>query len=100
MKTKNLQSSQEEKHRPSFLTCETSHKKFENPQNDKKKIEDFGTLKYQHKSPLKFPEEKQIPHLPPCETSHKHIGDPPNDKKKIEDSGISKYKNKKLSKFK
>jgi hypothetical protein len=99
MKTKNFQSSQEEKHVTSFLTCETSHKEFEDPQNDKKKIEKFGTLKYQHKRPLKFLKEKQIPHLPPCETSHKQIEDPPNDKKKIEDSKISKYKNKKLSKF-
>jgi hypothetical protein len=48
-------------------------KKFEDPQNDKKKIEDFGTSKYQNKRPLKFPKEKQIPHLPPCETSHKRI---------------------------
>jgi len=99
MKTKNLQGLEQEKHIPNFLTCETSHKKFEDSQNDKKKIENFGTLKYQHKRPLKFPKEKQIPHLPPCETSHKQIEDAPNDKKKIEDFEISKYKNKFFSKF-
>jgi hypothetical protein len=42
----------------------TSHKKFEDPQNDKKKIENFGTSKYQNKRPSKFPKEEQIPYLP------------------------------------
>jgi len=74
-------------------------KKFEDPQNDKKKIKDFGTSKYQNKIPLKFSEKKKIPHLPPCEISHKKIKDPQSDKKKIKDSRISKYNNKKLPKF-
>jgi hypothetical protein len=64
-KTKNLQSTQEKRHIHHFLTCEISHKKFEDPQNDKKKIEDFRILKYQNKKPSKFPKEKQIPHVPP-----------------------------------
>jgi hypothetical protein len=62
----------------------TSHNVFEEPQNDKKEIENFGTSKYQNKRPLKFLEENQIPYLPPCETSHEKIKDPQNDKKKIE----------------
>jgi hypothetical protein len=72
-KTKTLQSTQEERHIPRFLTWEISHRKFEDSQNDKKKIEDFGMLKYQNKKPLKFPKEKQIPISPPCETSHKKL---------------------------
>jgi len=61
------------KHIAHFLAYEISHKFFEDPQNDKKKIENFKMLKYQNKRPSKFPKEKQIPHLPPCETSHKKI---------------------------
>jgi hypothetical protein len=38
----------------------TSRKKFEDTQNDKKEIKNFGTSKYQNKKPSKFPEEKQI----------------------------------------
>jgi hypothetical protein len=34
---------------PHFLTCETSHKFFEDPQNDKKKIKDSETSKYKNK---------------------------------------------------
>ncbi len=64
-KKKPLQSSQDERHIPHFLACEISHKKFEDPKNDEKKIEDFGMLKYQNKIPLKFPEGKQIPHISP-----------------------------------
>jgi hypothetical protein len=48
----------------------TSHKKFEDPQNDKKEIKDFETSKYQNKRPSKFPEENQVPYFLPCETSH------------------------------
>jgi hypothetical protein len=61
----------------------TSHKKIEDPQNDKQKIKNFETSKYQNKRPLKFQEEKQIPYLPPCKTSHKKIKDPQNNEKKI-----------------
>jgi hypothetical protein len=84
---------------PVSWLVKTSHKFFEDPQNDNKKIEDFGTSKYQNKIPSKFPKEKKIPYRPPCKTSHKKITNPQNDKKKIEDSKISKYKYKKLSKF-
>jgi hypothetical protein len=50
-KQKKIQSSQKERHMPCFLACETSHKKFNDPQNEKKKIEDFRTSKYQNKIP-------------------------------------------------
>jgi hypothetical protein len=70
----------------------TSHKKFEDLQNNKKEIENFGVSKYQNKIPLKFPKENQIPNLPFCETSHKKSKYLQNDKKK-------KKKNEKLSKF-
>ncbi len=43
----------------------TSHKKIEDPQNEKIKNEDFGTSKYQNKRPLKFPKENKIPYHPP-----------------------------------
>jgi hypothetical protein len=54
-----LQSSQEERHIKGFhfLTCETSHKKNEQPPlppHDKKKIEDLETSKYQNKRLSKF----------------------------------------------
>jgi hypothetical protein len=38
MKTKNLQSSQEEKYIPSFLTCETSHKNLKTPKMTRRKL--------------------------------------------------------------
>jgi hypothetical protein len=43
------------------LLMKTSHKFFEDPQNDKKEIENFGTWKYQNKRPSKFLEENQMP---------------------------------------
>jgi len=98
-KIKKFQNSREERCIPCFMTCENFAQKITDPQNDKKKIEDFRTSRYQNKIPSKFPKEKQIPYLPPCKTSHKKITGPQNDKKKIEDSKISKYKYKKLSKF-
>jgi hypothetical protein len=61
----------------------TSHKKLEDPHNDKKEIENFKTSKYQNKRPSKFPKENQVLYLPPCEASHEKIKDPQNDKKKI-----------------
>jgi hypothetical protein len=36
----------------------TSHKKVENPQNDKKKIKDSGTSKYENKTLSKFTRRK------------------------------------------
>jgi len=71
------------------------HTKNSQPQNDKKKIEDFKTSKDLQTSQ----EEKKIPNFPPCETSHKIIKDPQNDKTKIEDFEISKYENKNPSKY-
>jgi hemerythrin superfamily protein len=50
---------------PISLLVKTSHKTLEDLQNDKKKIENFGTSKYQNKRPSKFSEEKQIPYPPP-----------------------------------
>jgi hypothetical protein len=48
MKTEKIQHSHEKKAH-THLACEkTSHKKFEDPQNDKKEIENFGTSKYQN----------------------------------------------------
>ncbi len=46
---------------PISLLMKTSHKFFEDPQNDKKEIENFGTWKYQNKRPSKFLEENQMP---------------------------------------
>jgi hypothetical protein len=37
-KMKNLQSSQEERHIPRFLTCETSHKKIKDPKMTRRKL--------------------------------------------------------------
>jgi hypothetical protein len=68
---------------PVSSLVKTSHKKIEDPQNDKKEIENFKTPKHQNKKPSKFPKENQTPYLPPCETSHEKIKDPKNDKKKI-----------------
>jgi hypothetical protein len=42
----------------------TPHKFFEDPQNDKKKIEDFGTSKYQNKIPSKFQKKRKYPITP------------------------------------
>jgi hypothetical protein len=61
----------------------TSHNKFVDPQNNKKKIQNFETSKYENKRPSKFPEENQIPYLPPCETSHKKIKDPQMPRRKL-----------------
>jgi hypothetical protein len=52
---------------PISSLVKTSHKKFEDPQNDKKEIENFQTSKYQNK-----------------------IKDPQNEKKIIESSQTSK----------
>jgi hypothetical protein len=57
-KTKNFQNSMKKGTYPIFSLVKTSHKKFENSQNDKKEIEKFRTSKYQNKRPSKFPKEK------------------------------------------
>ncbi len=57
-RTRNLQSSQEETKIPHHPPCETSHKKIKDPQNDKKKIEDFRISKYENKKPSKFIRKK------------------------------------------
>ncbi len=57
-KTKNLQSSQEEKKITLFPLCEISHKKVEDPQNDKKKIENFEISNFQNKKHSKFTRRK------------------------------------------
>jgi hypothetical protein len=70
-------------HIPHFLTCETSHKKFEDPQNDKKKIEDSETSKYENKKLSKFTRRKPNTPLSPLATLHTiFFEDPQNDKKK------------------
>jgi hypothetical protein len=63
MKTENFQISHEEGHIPRSSLVKTSHKIFEDPQNEKKEIENFETSKYQKKRPSKFAKEKQI--VPP-----------------------------------
>jgi hypothetical protein len=44
----------EEKQIPYLPLCETSHQKIKDPQNDKKKIEDFTISKYENKKFSKF----------------------------------------------
>ncbi len=80
---------------PISLLVKTSHNFFEDPQNDKKEIENFGASKYQNKRPSKFLEENQMPYLPPLKLHMKKLKIPKNDKKKIE----KHTKTKKLSKF-
>jgi hypothetical protein len=69
---------------PISLLVKTSHNFFEDPQNDKKEIENFGASKYQNKRPSKFLEENQMPYLPPLKLHMKKLKIPKNDKKKIE----------------
>jgi hypothetical protein len=76
------------------LLVKTSHKKFEDPQNDKKEIENFKTSKYQNKRLSKFPKENQIPYSPLVKLHTKKIKDPQNDKKKIKDSELQNIKTK------
>jgi hypothetical protein len=70
------------------LLVKTSHKKIEDPQNDKKEIENFGVSKYHNKRPSKFLEKKQIS-FPLWNFTQKNLK-PKNDKKKIESSNIAK----------
>ncbi len=63
---------------------------FEDSQNDKKKIEDFGTSKYQNKRPLKFLEEKQIAPLPPLQNFTQKFLKTHKMTRKIENFEISK----------
>jgi len=95
MKTENFKIHMKKGTYPVSSLVKTSHKKFEDPQNDKKEIQNFGISKYKNKIPSKFLEENQMPCLPPCETSDEKIKDPQNAKKKIG----KKYENEKRSKF-
>jgi hypothetical protein len=52
---------------PISLLVKTSHKKFENPQNDKKKIEDVEISKYENKRFQNSHEERHIPCFLACE---------------------------------
>jgi hypothetical protein len=63
----------EEKQIPHLPPCETSHKKIEDPPNDKQKIEDSEISKYRTKNFQSSDEERHIPHFLACETSHKKI---------------------------
>jgi hypothetical protein len=69
-KTKNFQSSHEERHIliSSLVKLHTFF--FEDPQNDKKKIKDTRTSKYENKKLSKFTTRKAHTPLSPCETSH------------------------------
>jgi hypothetical protein len=61
------------------------------PQNNKKKIENFITSKYQIKNRQNSQEERQIPLLPPCEILHtKNLKTHKMSRRKIEDSQTSK----------
>jgi hypothetical protein len=64
-KTKNFKIHMNKGTYPISSLAKTSHKKFEDPQNDKKEIQNFGTSKYHNERPSKFPEENQMPCLPP-----------------------------------
>ncbi len=70
-KTKNLPNSQEERQIPYLPLLWNFTQKIENPQNDKKKIENFGTSKYQKWKLQSSREERQIPLLFPCKISQK-----------------------------
>jgi hypothetical protein len=83
-------------HTPASSFVKTSHQKIEDPQNDKKKIENFGTSKYQNKRPLKFPKERKIPYFLPCETSPKNLKTPKMTRRK---SKILKHQNTKTKNF-
>jgi hypothetical protein len=58
-----------EKQIPHLTLCKTTHKKIENPPNDKKKIEDSRISKYKNKKFQNSNEERHIPHFLTCETS-------------------------------
>jgi hypothetical protein len=58
MKIENFQNSREERHIPISSLVKTSHKKFEDTQNDEKEIENFIISKYQNNRPSKFPKKK------------------------------------------
>jgi hypothetical protein len=49
---------------PISSPVKTSHKKFENPRNDKKEIENFGTSKYQNKNFEGFKKKIKYPISP------------------------------------
>jgi len=82
-KTKNLQSSDEEKQIPHLCPCETSHKENEDLQNDKKKIKDSEISKYKNKKLSKFTRRKANNPFPPSKLHTNFFKDPQNDKKKV-----------------
>jgi hypothetical protein len=90
MKTKNFQSSHEERHIPHFLTCETSHYFLKTSKMARRKVkiselQNMKTKKFQSSQ-----EERQIPPFAP----EKENEDPQNDKKKIENpQTLKKTKN-------
>jgi hypothetical protein len=61
--TKNFQNSYDERHIPSLLV-KISHKKFEDPQNDKKKIKDFRTSNTKTKDLQSFQKKRKYPISP------------------------------------
>ncbi len=67
---------------PISSLVKTSHKIIEDPQNDKKEIENFRTSKYQNKKTFEVSRRKSNTLSPPCEISHEKIKDPKNEKKK------------------
>jgi hypothetical protein len=67
---------------PISSLVKTSHKIIEDPQNDKKEIENFKTLKYQNKKTFEVSRRKSNTLSPPLVKHHmKKIKDPQNDKK-------------------
>jgi hypothetical protein len=70
-------------HMPHFLPFENfTQFFFEDPKNDKKEIENFGTSKYQNKRPLKFL-ENQILYLPLMKLHMKKLKIPKMTRRKI-----------------
>ncbi len=80
---------------PIPFLVKTSHKKNENPQNDKKEIENFKTSKQQNKKPSKFPKEKKISYFPLVKLHTKNLKTPKitRRKLKIQEFQILKTKN-------
>jgi hypothetical protein len=76
---------------PISSLVKTSHNKLEDPQNNKKEIEIFGTSKYQNKIPLKFPKENQIPYFSPMKLHAKKLNTPKMTRRKYENKILSKF---------
>jgi len=68
---------------PISLLVKTSHKKFEDPQNDKK-IEKFIILKYKNKRPSKFTKKKSKYPISPLVKLHtKQLKTPKTTRRKL-----------------